>query len=167
MLTEKDLYEMCEEICERIGQTFDIPVKINKRLTSTLGRVKYIQEYNMKISCVLMEFSYLFLTTASLDAIKAVVEHECAHYLITKETNERHKHDAMFKEMCERIGCTNDKTRYDYEKITEDKNIYKYFVTCDCCNKIVGKYHRAGKMVQHPNLYICKCGGSLTVTQNF
>ena len=166
MLTEKDLTEMCQEICTIAGYNFTIPVKINKRLTRTLGRV-FWERRNGQVYNTLMEFSYQFLSTSTLDSIKEVVAHECAHYLVTTETHENHGHDAIFQAMCARINCTNDRTVYRSleRNISEDK-VYKYFVTCEKCG-IIGRYHRAGKIVQHPESYTCKCGGHLTVTQNF
>ena len=166
MLNEKDLTKMCEEICNRVGYEFTIPVKINKRLTRTLGRVSWIKN-NGIVKSTLMEISYQLLNTATLDSITAVVEHECAHYLVTMETHENHGHDKVFKAMCARIGCTNDGTCYhSLDREVPETQIYKYFVKCENCGS-VGKFHRAGKIVQHPELYKCKCGGSLHVIQNF
>ena len=166
MLTEKDLTEMCEKICATQGYNFAIPLKINKRLTTTLGRVRY-EKRNNHIVCLDMEFSYNFLSNATFDQIEKVVKHECAHYLVFRETHERHAHDFAFKEMCKRIGCTNDKRIFD-ENIENINNVddFKYLVYCDTCKKLVAKYHRAGKVVKMPHLYKCKCGGNLIVKEN-
>ena len=167
MLTEKDLTEICQRICAVAGYNFTIPVKINKRLTRTLGRVSWIR-INGKVQSTLMEISYELLTTATFDSIKNVLAHECAHYLVTMETGEAHGHDAIFKSMCARINCTNDGTIYhSLSRDVPENKIYKYFVTCEDCGSIVGKYHKAGKTVQHPELYRCKCGGRLHVTTNY
>ena len=167
MLTEKDLTNMCKEICRIAGYDFTIPVKINKRLTRTLGRVSWIR-VNGKVTSTSMEISYQLLATATFDSIKAVVAHECAHYLVNEETHESHGHDAVFKAMCARIGCTNDgKVCHSLDREVPETQIYKYFVICKDCGKTVGKYHRAGKIVQHPDFYSCKCGGALTVVKNF
>lgn len=167
MLTEKELTKICEEICADAGHKFTIPVIINKRLTRTLGRVVWIRNNNY-VRNSSMEFSYEFLLTSSLDSIKAVVAHECAHYLVIEETHESHGHDAVFKSMCSRIGCTNDGTVYKgISRLVPETQIYKYFVTCEDCGAVVGKYHRAGKVVQHPENYTCKCGGCIKVIKNF
>lgn len=171
MLNERDLTKMCEEICETQGYNFAIPIKINKRLTTTLGRVRY-QRVDNRIVCLNMEFSYDFLSNATPDQIVAVVQHECAHYLVYRETHERHAHDFAFKEMCRRIGCKNDKAIFgeeiaDLHKPNPLDNTYKYLVYCDTCKKLVAKYHRAGKIVKMPHLYSCKCGGNLIVKENF
>lgn len=167
MLTEKDLTEMCQKICAEVGHEFTLPIKINKRLTTTLGRVKYIKTGDY-VRSTLMEFSYQFLSTSTFDSIQEVVQHECAHYLVTEETHQKHGHDATFKAMCARIHCTNDKAiYYSLERNVAETEIYKYFVKCKKCENIVGKYHRAGKIVKNPELYTCKCGGSIYIEQNY
>lgn len=167
MLTEKEITEICQNICATVGYDFTIPVKINKRLTRTLGRVSWIRT-NGVVKSTLMEFSYQLLNTATLDSIKDVIAHECAHYLVIEETKESHGHDMIFKAMCKRINCTNDGTIcHSLTRTSPDTEIYKYTVVCNDCKKIVGHYHRAGKIVQHPDWYSCKCGGSLSVTKNF
>ena len=167
MLTEKDITTMCKEICAVAGYDFTIPVKINKRLTRTLGRVSWIKT-NGKVRSTLMEISYQLLATATFDSIQAVVAHECAHYLVNEETHETHGHDMVFKSMCARIGCTNDGSIcHSLSREVPETQIYKYFVICNKCGHIVGKYHRAGKIVKNVNLYKCNCGGTLEVIQNF
>lgn len=167
MLTEKDLTLMCKKICNRVGYDFTIPVKINKRLTRTLGRVTFIKSNN-KIKSTLMEFSYQMLATSTYESIVAIVEHECAHYLVNEETQEDHGHDAVFKEMCARIGCTNDGTVcHSLSREVPETEIYKYFVICKKCGAVAGKYYRAGKIVKNPNLYKHSCGGDVYVVQNF
>lgn len=167
MLNEQDIIKICKEICAKVGYDFTIPVKINKRLTRTLGRVTWIKT-NGIVKSTLMEFSYQFLLTATFDSIKDVITHECAHYLVNEETHENHGHDATFKAMCARLNCTNDGTVcYSLNRTVPETQIYKYFVKCEKCGATVGKYHRAGKVVQNPDLYHCKCGGSLYTITNF
>lgn len=163
MMTEKDLTARCTEICKSAGYDFTIPVKINKRLTRTLGRVLFISNSGYTIPQS-MEFSYKMLETGDTATIDDVIKHECAHYLVHVETHENHGHDRVFKEMCKRIDCTFDTTQTKVAAYTPDT--YKYTVTCSCCGKVVGCYHRAGKVVKYPERYTCKCGGSLIVTQN-
>lgn len=168
MLNEQDITKICKEICEKAGYNFTIPVKINKRLTRTLGRVTYFKRFDGYTTSSLMEFSYQLLTTATEESIREVIAHECAHYLVIEETHENHGHDAIFKAMCARINCTNDGTCYNELKHTApEEEIYKYFIVCESCKKIIGKYHRAGKVVQHPEQYLCKCGGRIHAIKNF
>lgn len=163
-MTEKDLTIRCKEICESVGYNFNIPVKINKRLTRTLGRVLFLLQGNYTIPQS-MEFSYKLLETGESETIEEVIKHECAHYLVHVETHKNHGHDKVFKEMCARINCSFDTTSTHVAAYTD--NTYKYIVTCNSCKKIVGKYYRAGKIVKYPSNYRCKCGGSLVVAQNW
>ena len=168
MFTEEKLAKMCAEVCNRLNIEFNVPVKINKRLTTTLGRVIYYSTPENEIIPDCIEFSYNFLMTSTEKSIKDVVEHECAHFLVTFITKEKHGHDAVFRSMCHRIGCTNDSSMYeDLERTVPDSEVYKYLVVCQKCGKIIAKYHRAGKIVKHPELYLCKCSGKLNVIQNF
>lgn len=164
MMTEKDLTARCIEICISVGYDFTIPVKINKRLTRTLGRVLFYS-CGGYVTPESMEFSYKLLETGDSATIDDVIKHECAHYLVIRETHEDHGHDKVFKEMCARINCAFDTTTIEVAAYTPDT--YKYIVTCTNCGKIVGRYHRAGKVVKFPSHYHCKCGGHLTVTQNW
>ena len=163
--TEQEITKKCQEICAGTGHTFNIPVTINKRLRTTLGRVKNIRTYDNYVP-VLMEFSYQFITTNSYENVVDIIKHECAHYLVAIETHEHHGHDAVFKAMCAKIGCTNSGYRANFEK---DENTYKYLIICPSCNKVVAKYRRAGKAVKNPHLYKCNFCGSdnLEVKQNW
>lgn len=163
-MTEKEITAFCEEICNSIGYNFSIPVKINKRLTRTLGRVISFSCAG-KVTPQIMEFSYRFLETKNEKMIKNVIKHECAHYLVIIETCENHGHDKVFKDMCARIDCPLDKSSAEESPYTD--NSFKYLITCNSCKKIVGRYHRASKIVKNSNEYRCKCGGTLTVTQNW
>lgn len=169
MLSELEITKICQKICAEAGYDFNIPVKINKRLKTTLGRVFSVTSgcNDNKIYNDSMEFSYQFLLNAETCSIMEVIQHECAHYLVTEETHERHGHDAVFKAMCKRIGCTNDGSIYKNLKTnTPSEKLYKYFVICDKCGGTL-MYHRAGKIVQHPEHYSCSCGGKLHVQKNF
>ena len=43
MWTVEDIKARCEELSSMVGDTFDCPVRINGRLTRTLGRVDSIK----------------------------------------------------------------------------------------------------------------------------
>lgn len=169
MLNEKDIHEICSKICAKAGYDFTIPVFINKRLTRTLGRVFWERTIFSGVVSIKMEISYNFLKCATLESIIDVLKHECCHYLVVEETHEAHGHDKVFKEMCARIGCTNNKTYYDaFELKTPEERMYKYFVVCKDCGEVIYKYHRAGKVIKNLDMYICpSCGGDLKIVQNY
>ena len=146
--------------------TSGIDVKINKRLTRTLGRCIGTRSRD-SYTPNRIEFSAELLATSTDKSIIDVIYHECAHALVGLETGENHGHDAVFKAMCHRIGTNNDGTTTKVERTVEDTEVYKYFVYCNQCGQIAGKYHRAGNVVKYPEHYHCKCGGSLHVVQNY
>lgn len=165
MLTEKDLTQMCTELCSKVGYDFHIPIVINKRLKTTLGRVGYIRSGG-RVKSTKMEFSHQFLSTSTLECIQDVVAHETAHYLCNEMTGEAHHHDKVFKEMCAKLGTTNDSTKTRVDRTVDESTLYKYVITCKDCGAKTYR-HRSSKLIQHPDLYSCQCGGSLIVTQNW
>ena len=164
--------EMIKEELNRlsgmVNDEFDIPVFINSRLTTTLGRV--IQEvFNGYCCSKKMEFSKAFLETSTEASIKSVIAHEWAHYYATKSTGERHGHDLYFKSICARVGCADDKATTEVERIVDSNPVYKYTVFCPNCNEAIGEYTRMCKTLR--NLDDCTCGkcdgGNLYYIQNF
>ena len=165
----KDILTHITEAFDKGGYDFskqNIDVKINNRLTQTLGRCMYHRCGDL-ITPYKIEFSGQFLRTSTDKSIIDVIYHECAHALTTIETGEKHGHDVIFKAMCKRIGTTNDGITTEVERTVAETEIFKYCVYCNKCNKMVGKYHRAGNVVKTPQFYSCKCGGSLKVIQNY
>ena len=160
-----ELTSMCEKIANDNGAELICPVKINGRLTKTHGRVIY-KNINDNVVPSVIEFSKKLIETASEESIQEVVKHEMCHYLVTIKTKETHGHDRTFKLMCEKIGATFNSATANVKYIIPTSEAYKYTVTCSSCGH-TGYYSRAGKVVKHPENYLCKCGGSLVVTQNW
>lgn len=150
-----------------VGDEFDIPVEVNGRLTKTLGRV-FSESHNDVWLPVKMEFSRKFLETATEQSLLATVQHEWAHYYVTKSTGENHGHDAVFKAMCARIGCTADKTKTKVDRIVAETEVYKYTVNCPECDFMHG-YSRMCPTLR--NIHLCRCpkcgSGKLKAIQNW
>ena len=137
----------CENICQRLGYEFNIPVKISGRMTKTLGCVKfrYRDPY-------LMMFSKSFIENCSDEEILGVIGHECAHYLVALEDPAGyHGHDKYFDEMCKRIG-----TKYDsaVAAISAAEVRYKYSIYCPNCGFLGGKTKMCKTL---ENIDSCKC----------
>lgn len=168
MYTVEDIKNELNKISESVGDTFNIPIKINSRLTSTLGRVVLL---GTKRRCTVdrMEFSAKFLETATEETIKSVITHEWVHYYVAKTTGEAHGHDSYFKEMCAKIGCDNDKSFTTVERTVEGQSPYKYSVYCPTCGKVIGYYSRMCSTLRDlPNCTCGRCGkGGLYYTQNW
>ena len=164
-MTLQEIKERCIAAFKTAGLDFEyfgIEVAINGRLTRTLGRCMY----KGKMPCRL-EFSRQFIDYSTKKNIQDVILHECAHAIACIRTGEPQGHNAIFKSICKEIGTSLDTTSSKVESTVSDTKLFKYFVSCEKCRQICGKYHRAGKIIKNISNYSCKCGGSLKVTQNF
>jgi predicted SprT family Zn-dependent metalloprotease len=166
-LTVAEITEICQELSDKYDDTFDIPVTINKRFTSTFGRVlsEPIAEDNDYYQPIKLEISASFLQKATYDSIVSVIKHEWAHYYLIKSTGYPHGHDAKFKALCAEIDCEGSAT---YIPETSAP-LMKYTVFCRTCNKEVGYYSRmCGTLKYLDECFCAKCGEkNLTYIQNF
>jgi predicted SprT family Zn-dependent metalloprotease len=106
----KDIVAECKRLANEFCVEFTLPVRINNRLTRTLGRVCF--------ECgrpYVMEISGPMLKTCTEESIIEVVRHEWAHWYAWKTDGEVHGHDTLFKEICKKIGCTHDKSKNKVE----------------------------------------------------
>lgn len=168
MFKMEDIMKELNRLSALVKDDFDIPVGINGRLTRTLGRV-HTERHNDVWFPVRMEFSRQFLESSTEESILSVIQHEWAHYYVTKSTGESHGHDAVFKEMCARVGCTNDKTVTKVERTVAASSLYKYQVYCPTCDEFIGGFSRMCstlKNIQHCTCKRCDNGG-LTYVQNW
>lgn len=150
---------------------FNIKVSINSRLKSTLGRCRYRKNtLTGEVTPTEIQISQLFLSSTVDNDVIDIIRHECAHALCCIETGDRQGHNNYFKNMCNRIHCNHyHATADDIKRTIDDKELYKYFIKCPHCDKIISKYHRAGKVIKNIDYYYCKdCGKyDLIVIQNF
>jgi predicted SprT family Zn-dependent metalloprotease len=163
----QEIEQYLNELAANIGLTFNTPVKINGRLTKTLGRVRSNPTPFGMYEPECVEFSKRFLETSTDESVRQVIMHEFAHWAVLIETGEVHGHDTVFKAMCRKIGCQADRPQAKIERIVSEDKVFKYIVKCEDCGSEM-YYDRAGKVVKHPDWYECgKCGGSLKVIQNW
>lgn len=148
------IQKRCKNLSEKMNDNFTLPIIINTRLRATLGRVIMEKRQNHCYN-TRMEFSKIFLESATDEVIESVIDHEWVHYYITKTTKESHGHDRLFKETCAKIGCTNDTaiTKSDFN--TGETPQSKYSVYCSSCGKLVGHYNRLCFTLR--NLDKCTC----------
>ena len=145
-----------DEACRKAGVVNKYPVKINGRLTATLGRVRWMHE-NAKITPIDIEFSKLMIETASDFTIRETILHEAAHLIVIERTGVDHGHDAYFKSVCAELGTGADGCHASIE--TTRSIGYKYSLVCPRCG-VIGGYSRKCKTVEHPEWYKCKCGNT-------
>lgn len=149
-------------VCKKAGfdDIIHIPVSLNSRLTSTLGRVRCINGRPVSI-----EFSAKFIKNAKDNDIHEVILHECAHVIANVRDRKEHGHDNYFKQICAELGTDNDKCFYKSEKeLTNTEPVYKYKVYCKDCGELIASYKRKGKTIKNLEFYRCSlCGGKLIV----
>lgn len=156
MWTVEKLTAECQKLSDKFNDKFDIPVTINSRLTTTLGRCRsrYI---NPEIMVPFeIQFSKKFLESSSDSDIISVIQHEWAHYYAVKSTKEKHGHDSYFKSICEKIGCQNDQRQLKGGSSSEGERKFKYEVRCGDCGKLVATYNRMCPTLK--NIRSCRCG---------
>lgn len=155
-----------DRLSEIKGDTFSIPVSLNGRLTSTLGRVMGTKNTLTNVCTVeKMEFSKKLLEHGTDEDIERVIKHEWCHYYLMKTTQENHGHNAKFNALAIEMGG-NPGTSTVIEGYRDVKSKYETF--CTYCGKKTGSYSRAGKVVKETHLYKSGCCGSpLKIEQNW
>lgn len=163
MWTVNELTKELNNIFESQGCEFKYPVKINGRLTRTLGRCILVGDSDLSI-----EFSKQLLETATDESIIGVIKHEAAHALTWVKTGTMHGHDEVFRDMCKKIGCDNDRAKTKVERLVSLDEVNKYTIKCKCCGKSVAFRRSKCKLVKNPELYSSRCCRSaLEVVQNW
>jgi predicted SprT family Zn-dependent metalloprotease len=167
MWTVQEIQDYLWQLADSIDLIYDTPVRINGRLTRTLGRVIAEPSRFGKYKPEVIEFGRQFLETSTDESVRQIIQHEFCHWAVLIETGEIHHHDMVFKAMCRRVGCKANQPQAKVERTVGDDKLFKYTVKCkDCDNKM--HYNRAGETVKHPDWYECgKCGGKLVVIQNW
>lgn len=155
MFTIQMIESYCKELSKKVGDTFNVPVFINGRLTRTLGRA-FEENVNGIWKPIKIEFSRRFLETSTDECVKSVIEHEWSHYYTTKRTGESHGHDGVFKATCRMIGCQNDGTSTKVERTVSEEQMHKYVVYCDKCKEPLGYFSRMCATLK--NIDNCTCG---------
>lgn len=168
MFTIEQVKKELEELSGMMRDEFNIPVRINNRLTKTLGRVISKCDLNGLYCPDYMEFSQTLLSKANENSVMQVIRHEWCHYYLTKTTKEAHGHDSLFKALCDRVGCSG-KTSTKVQYTEADENIFKYTVHCPDCGKVIARYSRMNKTLkQLHNCHCAKCGShNLYYKQNW
>ena len=144
---------------------FDIEVVVNNRLKRVLGRCMY-KRIEGNVCPNRIEISGLVASYASKEDINKIIFHECAHAIATIKDGQKHGHDNYFKSICAKIGTPFNTPSTKIQFNESEDQIFKYTVTCNKCGNEM-HYHRAGKVIKNIQDYNCKCGGQLSVTQNW
>ena len=166
--TVETITNFLKENAAKLGHDFDIPVKINARFSSTLGAMRYIHNWDGTDTPTSIDISKQLIENASDKSIESTLLHELAHWVAIVEDpySQAHGHDAVFKEICHRLGCDNDKTTANVEYLVNEAKIHKYSVYCPDCGFLRG-YARKGKVLKNIHAYRCpKCGSGIYYEEN-
>lgn len=144
MLTLVDVKNECIRLSKSVGDTFSIPVLLNGRLTSTLGRCIVVWE--QKKQCyrpTVIEISKRALEEISDDDMIDIIRHEWVHYYLAKtRPQEDHGHDRTFKALCRKVQCNGDaESTVTYKDCLSDYRHSKYTLVCPLCGDVAG-YNR-------------------------
>lgn len=156
----------CQKVAAAGGVEITVPITLNGRLKSCLGRVSYEWANCSKneVRPTKIEFSRDYANNASDAEVIQIVRHEMTHYILSVKTKHQHGHDELFKALNKELGGDGSRTTNVPEGIMHPK----YTVYCKECGKVIGKYYRAGKVVKHPELFLSRCcQGALRVEQNY
>ena len=133
----KDIKSLCENLSKQKRDKFSVPVSVNDRFRTCLGRVTYIDNYVTKrVTPIKMEFSRDIINDPDDEFVTNIVKHEWAHYYLAKSTRKDHGHDHAFKKLCAEIGCIEDQTvvKTNINNVPKE-DTPKYTLTCSCCGK--------------------------------
>ena len=156
----KEICEIATKACELCGVELNVPIKMNGRLSRTLGRVKY-RQYSFGTRVEIIEFSSKYFNDPSRnDEVKhQVVLHEIAHYLAYMSDKQRHQHDEVFRYWCAKIGCTatGEYAADSSDNLVENIQVqYKYDCRCSACGNHIKYYKRYSNAVERKVSSCCR-----------
>lgn len=156
MKLEQVMVEL-ERLCAEYEVELNVPVSLNGRLRTTLGRVKLMQ-YPTFCKSTAIEFNKKYIENGADEDVIRTIRHEWAHWYITETTGVNHGHDKVFKALAKEIGASENAQSdvQDYEVES-----YKYTLICDACGGIAGQYKtNRARAVKNPGLFQSSCCGA-------
>ena len=142
----KEILEIAQKACEKCGIKLDAPVRMNGRLSRTLGRVRYRQNHlGVKVDVIEFSTKYFSDPTRNQEVKYQVVLHEIAHYLAYCSDGQSHQHDEIFRKYCAQIGCTatGEYATDEADNLIENMQVkYKYDCRCSACGNHIRYYKR-------------------------
>ena len=178
--TQVELNELLIEVISQ-AKNLGIPVSsqiknevvVNQRARSRFGCCKIIQTPSLKsqhgvkiekqIPKYMIEIS-VALSEAPIEAIKEVLAHEVLHTTLggDSHTGNWKKYAKM---MNQNYGYNIKRTNSPESLgviLPREKPLAKYLIVCQKCGMTQGR-SRISKVIKHPSLYRCKCGGKLKI----
>lgn len=163
-----DYQKIVNDILSNNGFDFEVPVSINGRLSTTLGRARFSVNPNTgRYRAVDIELSKNLLLTAKDEDIINIIKHECAHIIIQHGATQNYGHNNKFKEVCARLNCSFDEPACAPQIANYDN--FKYVMECKNCGHKEG-FARKRKFFDVINLCVCsscRATRSLSIRQNW
>lgn len=160
MWTIEQIEDVLQTLSTLKGDKFNIPVELNPRLVSAIGRVSY--KKGKRVVNEKMEFSTKFLSVMTDKQIRDVIIHEWCHYYLNKTTGEALGHNARFYALCSEMGATPERTMHvELKPEASFDTVYKYTFYCDECGKYLGGRARRSKETDELSTYRTNCCSSL------
>ena len=157
MITQTELEAVANEFLEEnFTLGLYVPLEINNRLTSTLGKVTIeINRHTRKVTPVRLSLSGKMIKYATREHVIDVLKHECIHYALVMLNKPYNDNDSYFIDTCNRlkVGLTKT-TRLSYlyvcshckEEFQLPTSNKRY--THDKCNGASVKYMRPTYLVK-------------------
>lgn len=163
-----DYQKIVNNILADNGFEQEVPVSVNERLSSTLGRACFTRNRSTGLwRVVRIELSKSLLRTAKEEDVINIIKHECAHVIIQHGATQDYGHSKKFKEVCARLNCPFDEPACAPQIANYDN--FKYVLECKSCGHKDG-FARKREFFDMIKFCICpSCGvlGSLSIKQNW
>lgn len=154
--SEQELIDLFKKIAlEEFNYICDVPVEINTRLYSSLGRYKFKRDKE-KLKTITVGFDFhpkLLDKHYPLDKIIDTMKHELVHWYTNDVQNTKGGHGVLFVMNCEKFGveCERYKKR---ERLNKDSY---YEARCCGCEKVVAK----SKNITNLKRFMDRCFGTV------
>lgn len=148
---EKQLEEYAEAFLQHeYNLDLEIPIKINGRLSRSLGRFKY----NMN-GAIVIEIAKRMVEHYTVDEILDTLKHELVHYALFKLGKPHRDGHHVFENELKKLGISSTNTK----RYKGKAHVYK----CSQCNNTFTKNRRLGKRY----MFRCECGTNVYESDHF
>jgi SprT-like protein len=137
-------------LMENYGMKLNVPLKLNGRLSKTLGWFIYKKKSNIPVA---VHLNKKFAQNNDQDLVLNVLKHELVHYALFMQGKPHSDGESYFENELKRRGIISQST-VDQYSITSVKQVYQ----CVECSYI---FKRSKRLKNNGRNHKCTCGGSL------
>lgn len=160
--TVKELEKYCDVLCATRGHKFDIPIKIDGRLSVTACKFKTEDDGSL-----VYVLSRKLIDYGEDDTLIGILVFGAATYCSLLESEDPKARKSLFNEIHTGICNATGNERFLGNKIPDSPRMWKYTVRCPRCGRTQGETKRKD-IVDHPENWECSCGcKGLEVVQNW